>query len=54
MAVDRMNAAYDDRKDYYPTTTKQVNEGTIPYWKAVRMAKVMGYDIRWVKHKETE
>ena len=54
VAVDRMNATYEDRKDYYPTTTKQVNEGTLPYWKAVRMAKVMGYDIRWVKHKEIE
>ncbi|MBR6268638.1 MAG: hypothetical protein IKR28_09965 [Selenomonadaceae bacterium] len=49
VAVDRMNEAYNGRKEYYPTTTTQVNEGTLPYWKAVRMAKVMGYEIKWVK-----
>ena len=27
VAVDRMNKTYEDRKDYYPTTTKQVNGG---------------------------
>jgi len=51
-AVDRMNETYTDRSEYYPTSTRQVNEGTLPYWKAVRMAKVMGYEIQWVKKDE--
>ena len=48
-AMEKLNAAYDDRNEYYATTLKQVQGGNMPLWKFVRMAKVLGYEVEWVK-----
>lgn len=51
-AMEKLNAAYDDRNEYYATTLKQIQGGNMPLWKVVRMANVLGYDVKWVKRKE--
>ena len=51
-AMEKLNEAYDDRKEYYATTLKQIQGGNMPLWKFVRMANVLGYDVKWVKRKE--
>ena len=51
-AMEKLNAAYDDRNEYYATTLKQIQGGNMPLWKFVRIANVLGYDVKWVKRKE--
>lgn len=51
-AMDKLNAEYEDRNEYYATTLKQIQGGNMPLWKFVRMANVLGYDVKWVKRKE--
>lgn len=49
--VKRMNEIYKDREEHYQTTSNQVNHATFPYWKAVRFAEAMGYEMKWEKIK---
>lgn len=49
--VHRMNEIFQDREEHYQTTLKQVNNATFPYWKAVRFAEAMGYEMKWEKIK---
>ena len=51
-AMNKVNEAYPDKTEYYATTLKQVQGGNMPLWKFVRMAKVLGYDVEWVKRKD--
>ena len=38
-----------------PGTLNPINAGNMPYWKVVRMATALGYEIQWVKKTdETE
>ena len=53
--VRKMNEMYPDRVEYDPGTINQINAGNMPYWKVVRMATALGYEIQWVKKTdETE
>ncbi len=51
-AMMKLNEKYEDRNEYYATTLKQIQGGNMPLWKFVRMADVLGYDVKWVKRKE--
>lgn len=51
-AMDKLNTAYDDRNEYYATTLKQIQGGNMPLWKFIRMANVLGYDVKWVKRQK--
>ena len=48
-SVRRMNAAYTDREETQPNISNQISKGNIPYWKACRLASVLGYKIKWEK-----
>lgn len=50
--VRKMNEMYPDRVEYDPGTINQINAGNMPYWKVVRMATALGYEIQWVKKKD--
>lgn len=50
--VRKMNEMYPDRVEYDPGTINQINAGNMPYWKVVRMATALGYEIQWVKKEE--
>ena len=52
--VRKMNEMYPDRTEYDPGTINQINAGNMPYWKVVRFAAALGYEIRWVEKKEKE
>ena len=49
--VHKMNEMFKDREEHYQTTSNQVNNATFPYWKAVRFAEAMGYEMKWEKIK---
>lgn len=50
--VRQMNEMFPDRTEYDPGTINQINAGNMPYWKVVRFAAALGYEIQWVKKKE--
>lgn len=47
--VRKMNEMFPDRTEYDPGTINQINAGNMPYWKIVRFAAALGYEIQWVK-----
>ena len=47
--VRKMNEIHTDREEHYQTTSNQINNATFPFWKAMRFAEAMGYEIRWEK-----
>jgi len=32
-----------------PSFSRQIRQGTIPFWKVLRIADVLGYKIEWTK-----
>ena len=35
--------------DTGPSLSRQIRQGTIPFWKVLRIAKILGYEITWNK-----
>ena len=52
--VRKMNEMFPDRTEYDPGTINQINDANMPYWKIVRMAAALGYEIKWVKKNDEE
>ena len=50
--VEKMNEMFPDRTEYSPGTINQINAGNMPYWKVVRFAAALGYEIKWEKKKD--
>ena len=50
--VDKMNEIFKDRTEYLPGTINQINAANMPYWKIVRFAAALGYEIKWEKKTE--
>lgn len=50
--VEKMNEMFPDRTEYSPGTVNQINAGNMPYWKVVRFAAALGYEIKWERKKE--
>ena len=46
--VRRLNEQYGTG-DTPQTVTRQLKQGNIPFWKVLRIAAVLGYEIRWEK-----
>ncbi|WP_371375463.1 LLM class flavin-dependent oxidoreductase [Sporomusa aerivorans] len=46
--VRRLNEKYGTH-DTAPNITRQLKHGTLPFWKLVRIADVLGYEIIWRK-----
>ena len=46
--VRRLNEHYGT-VDTPQTVTRQLKQGNIPFWKVLRIAKVLGYEIQWHK-----
>ncbi|WP_094602626.1 hypothetical protein SPSIL_055780 [Sporomusa silvacetica DSM 10669] len=44
----RLNEIYDSA-DTPITLARQIRQGTIPHWKVLRIADVLGYEIVWKK-----
>lgn len=36
-----------------PSFSRQIREGTIPFWRVLRIADVLGYEIKWQKNKQS-
>lgn len=50
--VRQLNEKYGTA-DTPQTVTRQLKQGTMPYWKVLRMATVLGYEIEWRKKEST-
>lgn len=48
--VRRLNEKYGTH-DTAPNITRQLKHGTLPYWKLLRIANVLGYEIAWHKRE---
>jgi hypothetical protein len=46
--IKKLNEKYGTN-DTHPTVTRQLKQGNIPYWKILRIADVLGYEVKWVK-----
>ncbi len=46
--VRRLNEKYGTN-DTAPNVTRQLKQGTLPVWKMLRIAAVLGYEIQWHK-----
>lgn len=46
--VRRLNEKYGTN-DTAPNITRQLKRGTLPVWKMLRIAAVLGYEIQWHK-----
>lgn len=49
--IRRLNEKYDTA-DTPQTVTRQLKQGNIPFWKVLRIADVLGYDIVWRKKEK--
>ena len=49
-AVRQINEKYGTA-DTPQTVTRQLKQGIIPYWKLLRIADVLGYEIVWKKRE---
>lgn len=50
--VAKMNEMFPDRIEYSPGTINQINAANMPYWKVVRFAAALGYEIKWEKKEQ--
>lgn len=44
----RLNEKYGS-SELPPNLLRQINSGTIPFWKVLRIANILGYEIVWKK-----
>jgi len=50
--VRQLNEKYGTA-DTPQAVTRQLKQGTIPFWKVLRIAAVLGYEIEWRKKEST-
>lgn len=50
--VKRLNEKYGTT-DTPQAVTRQLKQGTIPFWKVLRIADVLGYKVEWTRKKES-
>jgi len=48
--VRRLNEQYETM-DTPQTVTRQLKQGILPFWKVLRIANVLGYEIVWKKRE---
>lgn len=48
----QLNEKYDSVESVQ-AISRQLKKGTLPFWKVLRMASVLGYELEWRKKEST-